>query len=166
VTRMPVALYPGSFDPIHLGHLDVIDQALELFGSVVVATMHNPGKASGMFTLAERQAMIVESLADRAGVTVEAFAGLAVDAAAAFGAGVIVKGLRSAADFDVEAQMALTNHAVAGVRTVFVAAAPALGFVSSRYIREIAMYGRDLSALVPGPVAARLASIAAKKVDQ
>lgn len=162
---MPVALYPGSFDPIHLGHLDVIEQALELFGSVVVVTMHNPAKPSGAFTLAERQAMIVESLSGWKNVSVESFPGLAIDAAAQFGADVIVKGLRSATDFDVEQQMALTNHKVGGVRTVFVPASPALSYISSRYVREIALYGHDLSDLVPGPVAARLAQLSAGRAN-
>lgn len=156
---MPVALYPGSFDPIHLGHLDVIEQGLELFGSVVVVTMHNPGKPSGAFGLDDRQAMIRDSLVGWQGVRVEAFPGLAIDAAAEFGADVIIKGLRTASDFDVEQQMSLMNHTVGGVRTVFVAANPALSFISSRYIREIAAHGRDLSSLVPGPVAARLAQL-------
>ena len=160
------ALYPGSFDPLHLGHVDVIDQAAALFGSVIIVTMHNPAKPSGLFTLQERLIMIGESLAGRSGVAVESYPGLAIDAARTFGADVIVKGLRSAADFEVEQQMALTNHAVSGIRTVFVAASPGLGFISSRYIREIARYGRDVSALVPGPVAERLAHIAARKVDQ
>lgn len=162
---MPVALYPGSFDPIHLGHLDVIEQALELFGSVVVVTMHNPAKPSGAFTLAERQAMIAESLAGWDNVSVESFPGLAIDAAAKFNADVIVKGLRSATDFDVEQQMALTNHRVGGVRTVFVPASPALSFISSRYVREIALYGHDLSDLVPGPVASRLAQLSAGRAN-
>jgi pantetheine-phosphate adenylyltransferase len=160
---MPVALYPGSFDPIHLGHLDVIAQARQLFGTVVVVTMHNPAKPSGAFTLAERQAMISESLAGWGGVQVASHPGLAIDAAAALGADVIVKGLRSATDFDLEAQMALTNYAVGGVRTVFVPAAPALSFISSRYLREIAVHGRDLSDLVPAPVAARLAALASQR---
>jgi pantetheine-phosphate adenylyltransferase len=162
---MPVALYPGSFDPIHFGHLDVIEQGVELFGSVVVVTMHNPAKPSGAFSLAERQAMISESLAAwnspaAAKVRVESFPGLAIDAAVEFGAHVIVKGLRSASDFDVEQQMALTNFAVGGVRTVFVPAAPELSYISSRYIREIALHGRDLSRLVPAPVATRLVALA------
>ena len=162
---MPVALYPGSFDPIHLGHLDVIEQALELFGSVVVVTMHNPAKASGAFSLAERQAMIAESLEGWNGVRVESHPGLAIDAAAQFGADVMVKGLRSATDFDVEQQMALTNHRVGGVRTVFVPASPELSFISSRYIREIALYGHDLSSLVPGPVASRLSTLSARRAN-
>ena len=165
MTSMPIAMYPGSFDPIHFGHLDVIEQAVELFGRVVIVTMLNPAKPSGAFGLVERQAMITESLAAWSSpaarhVTVETHPGLAIDAAVAFGAGVIVKGLRSAADFDVEQQMALTNHAVGGVRTVFVPAAPQLSFISSRYIREIARHGRDLSGLVPAPVASRLAALA------
>jgi pantetheine-phosphate adenylyltransferase len=155
---VPVALYPGSFDPIHLGHVDVIEQAVELFGSAVVVAMFNPGKASGMFDLDERQAMIRASVAHLPTVSVEAFPGLAIDAARQFGASVIVKGLRSASDFDVEQQMSLTNHAVAGVRTVFVSASPATSFISSRYIREISLYGRDVSMLVPAPVAERLAA--------
>lgn len=160
---MSVALYPGSFDPIHLGHLDVIEQALDLFGSVVVVTMHNPGKPSGAFALQERQEMIAESLAGWSSVRVESFPGLAIDAAREFGADVIVKGLRSASDFDVEQQMALTNHRVGGVRTVFVPASPELSFISSRYIREIALYGHDLSELVPGPVASRLSQLGARR---
>lgn len=162
---MPVALYPGSFDPIHLGHIDVIEQALELFGTVVVVTMHNPAKPSGAFTLDERQAMIAESLAGCPGVSVESFPGLAIDAAVRFGAEVIVKGLRSATDFDVEQQMALTNHRVGGVRTVFVPASPELSYISSRYIREIAQYGHDLSQLVPVPVASRLSQLSARRAN-
>jgi len=162
---MSVALYPGSFDPIHLGHLDVIEQALDIFGSVVVVTMHNPGKPSGAFALQERQTMIAESLAGWSNVRVESFPGLAIDAAREFGADVIVKGLRSASDFDVEQQMALTNHRVGGVRTVFVPASPELSFISSRYIREIALYGHDLSELVPGPVASRLSQLAARRAQ-
>ena len=163
MTRMPVALYPGSFDPIHLGHLDVIEQALESFGSVVVVTMHNPAKPSGAFSLAERQAMIAESLDGWAGVRVESHPGLAIDAAKEFGATVIVKGLRSATDFDVEQQIALTNHRIGGVRTVFVPASPHLSFISSRYIREIALYGHDLSSLVPAPVASRLSQLSSRR---
>jgi pantetheine-phosphate adenylyltransferase len=161
----PVVLYPGSFDPIHLGHLDVVEQACELWGArgagrVVVAAMHNPSKPSGMFTLDERLAMITESVAPlvAAGhqVEVASFGGLAVDAAIAVGASFIVKGLRTGGDFEVEQQMAHTNHAAAGVRTVYLPCKPALVFISSRFIREIAHYGGDVTAMVPAPVVPHL----------
>jgi pantetheine-phosphate adenylyltransferase len=149
-------LYPGSFDPLHNGHLDVVEQAAELFGRVIIATMYNPGKPGGFFDLAERQAMIEESVEHVPAVEVRAAAGLAVDAARDTGADFIVKGLRSAADFDIEQQMAHTNYAVSGIRTVYVPCRPDLAFLSSRYIREIAQYGGDVSHLVPDAVARRL----------
>ncbi len=158
---MPTVLIPGSFDPIHLGHLDVIAQATELFGDVVVATMYNPGKPSGMFDLADRLAMIAESCAGMPRVSVRAFDGLAIDAARAVGADFIAKGLRTTGDFEVEQQMAHTNFAVSGVRTVYLPCAPRWVSTSSRFIREIAAYGGDVTAMVPEPVARRLASRAA-----
>jgi pantetheine-phosphate adenylyltransferase len=156
---MTTVLYPGSFDPIHLGHLDVVEQSLELFGSVVVAAMHNPSKPSGMFTLDERLKMIrqsVRSLKGHRRVQVISFPGLAVDAANEAGADFIVKGLRTGGDFEVEQQMAHTNYAAAGVRTVYLPCKPSLVYISSRFIREIANYGGDVSAMVPPPVLAPL----------
>ena len=153
---MPTVLYPGSFDPLHNGHLDVVEQAAELFGRVIVAAMYNPAKPAGFFDLDERQAMIEESVAHLAEVEVRAFAGLAVDAARHAGADFIVKGLRTSADFEVEQQMAHTNHAVSGIRTVYVPCRADLSFLSSRFIREIAKYGGDVSHLVPDAVARRL----------
>jgi len=154
---MATVLYPGSFDPIHLGHLDVIEQSVELFGDVIVAAMHNPSKPSGMFTLDERLGLIRDTVAHLSSVRVEAFPGLAVDAARDLGADFIVKGLRTGGDFEVEQQMAHTNHAAAGVRTVYLPCKPSLVFISSRFIREIAQYGGDVSAMVPAPVASALA---------
>ena len=145
---MSTVLYPGSFDPFHVGHLDVVEQAVELFGSVVVAVMHNPDKPSGALTTDARVAMARASVAHLPSVSVGAFAGLAVDAARATGALCIVKGLRVAGDFEVEQQMAQTNFAVAGVRTVYVPCSPALSFVSSRFIRDIAAHGGDISSMV------------------
>jgi pantetheine-phosphate adenylyltransferase len=154
---MATVLCPGSFDPLHLGHLDVIEQATALFGPVIVATMHNPAKPSGMFTLEERLELIRLSVAHLPEVKVESFGGLVVDAAKAFGVDFLVKGLRTSGDFEAEQQMAQTNHAVAGVRTVFVPCSPTLSYVSSRFIREIAKYGGDVRSLVPPPVAEHLA---------
>ncbi len=151
------AIYPGSFDPFHNGHLDVVEQAVELFGSVVVAVLHNPAKPSGMFDPDQRLAMIAASVEHLPSATVGAFVGLAVQAALAVRAAFIVKGLRTGGDFEVEQQMAQTNHAVSGVRTVFLPSTPALSFVSSRFIRDIAKYRGDVAALVPAPVAAELA---------
>lgn len=155
---MSTVLYPGSFDPIHYGHVDVVAQAAELFGNVVVAVMHNPDKPSGLLTTAERVRVAREALAHIPGVTVEAFAGLAVDAATSVQALCIVKGLRTSGDFEVEQQMAHTNYAVAGVRTVYVPCQPGFTHVSSRFIRDIAQHGGDISSMVPAPVAAALAA--------
>jgi pantetheine-phosphate adenylyltransferase len=155
---MSTVLYPGSFDPIHYGHLDVVTQAVELFGNVVVAVMHNPDKPSGVLSTAERVRIAREACAGMPSVTVEAFAGLAVDAAKSVGALCIVKGLRTPGDFEVEQQMAHTNFAVAGVRTVYVPCQPGLSHVSSRFIRDIAAHGGDVSSMVPAVVAAALSS--------
>ncbi len=156
---MSVVLYPGSFDPIHYGHLDVISQAAELFGSVVVAVMHNPQKPSGALSTSERVRIAQEACSEMANVRVEAFAGLAVDAAKTVGALCIVKGLRTPGDFEVEQQMAHTNFAVAGVRTVYVPCQPGLSHVSSRFIRDIAAHGGDVSSMVPSVVADALTSL-------
>lgn len=145
---MSTVLYPGSFDPFHLGHLDVVEQACAHFGSVVVAVMHNPDKPSGALSTDDRVAIVRSSVSHLPSVTVRAFAGLAVDAAREAGALCIVKGLRTSGDFEVEQQMAHTNFAVSGVRTVYVPCTPALSFVSSRYIRDIAANGGDVSSMV------------------
>ena len=151
-----VAMYPGSFDPIHLGHLDVIEQAVELFGSVVVVAMNNTQKSAGGFTINERVELIRGSTSHLPSVRVAAFAGLAIDAAAEFGVDFIVKGLRNSGDFEVEQQMAQTNHSVSGVRTVYLPCRADQAYISSRFIRDIAHYGRDVSHMVPALVAQAL----------
>ncbi len=152
---MATVLYPGSFDPIHLGHLDIIEQASRLFGKVVVAILHNPEKHGGVFSVDERIALIQVALqsAQVKNVEIHAFPGLAVDAARVVQADFIVKGLRNSGDFEIEQQMAHTNFAVAGIPTVYLPCSPAYTSVSSRFIREIAQYGGDPSSMVPANVA-------------
>lgn len=149
-------LYPGSFDPIHRGHVDVIEQAHELFGDVVVAIMHNHAKPSGLFTVEERIDLCHQALHHLDGVTVVAHSGLAVQAVQAQAADFFVKGLRNADDFSIEQQMAHNNHAVTGVRTVYLPSAPELGFISSRFVREIAKYGEEIGHLVAPTTATAL----------
>lgn len=160
---MSRVLYPGSFDPLHLGHLDVIDQAVELFGEIVVTVMHNLEKDSSTFGVDERLTMIEQATAagghTAGAVEVRSFAGLAVDAASDAGADFIVKGLRNAGDFDIEQQMAHTNHSVTGIRTVYVPCRPALGYISSRFVREIARYGGAVDHMVPASVAGALRTL-------
>jgi len=152
---MATVLYPGSFDPIHLGHLDIIEQASRLFGKVVVAILHNPEKHGGVFSVDERIALIQVALqsAQVKNVEIHAFPGLAVDAARVVQADFMVKGLRNSGDFEIEQQMAHTNFAVAGIPTVYLPCSPAYTSVSSRFIREIAQYGGDPSSMVPATVA-------------
>lgn len=147
------AMFPGSFDPIHLGHIDIIDQAAALFGEVVVVVMHNPEKPVGMFSVNERVELAKAATSHIKGVTVNAASGLAVDAAKKFNASFIVKSVRNAADFDVEVQMADTNRVVGAIETVLLIARPENAFISSRYIRDIALNGGDASAMVSKSVA-------------
>lgn len=153
---MATVLIPGSFDPLHNGHVDIVDQALELFGDVVFGVLVNFEKPSGLFTPEERVELAGKSLAGRSGVSVQAFGGLVVDAARDAGADFIVKGLRNAADYDIEQQMAHMNRSASDIRTVFVPCNPEYSFVSSRFVREIASHGRPIDHLVPAPVAAAL----------
>jgi pantetheine-phosphate adenylyltransferase len=155
---MTTVLIPGSFDPLHLGHVDIVEQSVELFGNVVIGVLYNYDKPSGLFTPDERVELATASLADLATVRVDKFDGLAVQAATAVGADFVVKGLRNPADFDIEQQMAHMNHSAAGVRTVFLPCRPNVGFVSSRFIREIAAHGGTVDHLVPKPVAVALAA--------
>ena len=158
---MTTAVYPGSFDPITLGHLDVIERAAGVFERVVVAVLVNARK-SAMLDVEERVATIREAVSETLGETarrvdVSAFDGLTVDFAREVGAGLIVRGLRAVSDFEFELQMAHTNRKLApDVDTVFFMTALEHAYVSSSLVKEIARFGGDVSRMVPRAVVAEL----------
>jgi pantetheine-phosphate adenylyltransferase len=152
---MTTALCPGSFDPVTLGHVDVIERVSRQFDRVIVAVVFNPNK-TGTFPVEERTEMLEEVAGHLGNVEIDSFSGLLVDFAVAKGASVIVKGLRAVSDFDYELQMAQMNQKLTGVDTFFVAASPAHSFLSSSLIREVARLGGDVSGLVPPLVEKRL----------
>ena len=154
---MTVVLYPGSFDPIHNGHVEIVETASRLFDRVVVAAMRNPQKGEPLFSLDERQELIEDSLAHLDNVEVTMFSSLVVDLAREVGAHFIVKGLRAVSDFESELQQSQMNLAISGVHTLFIPSATEHSFVASKWIREIARFGGDVSSMVPPPVAVRLA---------
>lgn len=155
---MRTALFPGSFDPLHNGHLEIIETAAKLFDSVVVAAVRNPQKGEPLFSLADRQEMITESLVHLPNVEVAFFGSLVVDLAREVGADVIVKGLRVASDFEHELQMAQMNEAISELVTVFLPCATSSSFIASSLLREIARLGgaNRVTGMVPPPVAKRL----------
>lgn len=153
---MAVVLYPGSFDPVHNGHMEIVETAAKLFDQVVVAAMRNPQKGDGLFSLEEREEMITAAFAHLDNVKVTMFSSLVVDLARDVGADFIVKGLRAVSDFESELQMAQMNHAISGVDTVFIPSASEHSFLASRLIREIARFGGDISSMVPPAVASRM----------
>jgi pantetheine-phosphate adenylyltransferase len=157
---MAKALYPGSFDPVHNGHVAVIETATSIFDEVIVAVGHNPEKSSsGFLPAAERVALIEQATDGLTGVRVVLFSGLVTAAAADHDATCLLKGLRSSTDLDVEMLQAKMNSATGGgLPTVFVPGIGTNALVSSRYVREIAAAGGDVSSVVPAGVASRLSS--------
>ncbi len=156
-----MALYPGSFDPVHNGHLAIIAAASPLFDEVVVAVGCNPGKSTGMFSGPERVDLLQESLAPLGlpNVRVTTFTGLVTVAAAEEGADCLVKGIRSASDLDTEMLQANMNfQSSGGLPTVFLPGIGSSALISSRYVREIATRGGDVHAVVPPAVLNRLAT--------
>ncbi len=153
---MATVLYPGSFDPLHNGHVELVETASRLFDRVIVAAMRNPQKGTPLFSLEDRRAILVESLAHLPNVQIEVFSKLVVDVARDLGADFIIKGLRAVSDFESELQQAQMNNAISGVETVFIPSTTAHSFVASKWIREIARFGGDVSSMVPPPVSKRL----------
>lgn len=154
--RVATVLYPGSFDPFHNGHRELVETASYLFERVVVAAIRNPQKNSGLFELDERKDMIRESLGHLDNVEVISMANLVTRVARECGADFIIKGLRAVVDFENEMAQAQTNLAISGVHTLFLPSASANSYIASKFIRDIARFGGDVTAMVPEPVAKRL----------
>ena len=144
-----IALYPGTFDPVTNGHIDLIIRAHEIFHDVIVAVAHNPHKKP-IFTVRERVAMLKKATANMDGVTVTDFNGLVVDFAHKMKAKVLVRGLRMLSDFEYEFQMALTNRKLSSdIETIFLMPHESYSYLSAKLIKEAAGLGADLSAFLP-----------------
>lgn len=165
---LTTALYPGSFDPVHNGHMDIILRARRVFGRVVVGVAVNVEKRA-LFSVEERVAMLRGATAGYRGIEVQAFDGLTVDFARRLGARVIVKGLRAMMDFEFELKMAAMNKRLApDIETVFMMTSPEYAYLSSTLIREVTQFGGSVAGLVPPAVERRLRQAArpARKVSQ
>ncbi len=151
-----IAIYPGTFDPVTLGHLDIIERGLKLFDSLIVAVAGSTSKKT-FFNVEERLEMLRGDTAGYSGVTIESFDTLLIDYARERGVGTILRGLRVISDFEYEFQMALTNRKLApDIETVFMMTSETYASVSSRFIKEIARLGGDVSGFVSPGVEARL----------
>ena len=149
------AIFPGSFDPITNGHLDVITRGMKLFDELIVAVGRSPLKDQ-LFSPEQRVEMIAELVKDLQGVSVEGFDGLTVEYARQKKANVILRGLRSLTDVNYEFELAMTNRSVTGIETIFVMTTEQYGFISSTLVRQVASLGGDISNLVPENVYRRL----------
>ena len=150
-SKKRIAVFPGSFDPITYGHLDVIKRGSGLFDELIVGVGTNPEKPH-LMTVEARADIIKQVVANIPNVHVEVFKGLTVDFAKKVGATAILRGIRNSSDLQFEFQVALTNRVVADVETVFIMTGPEYAFTSSSLIKEIAQMGGDVSALVPPEV--------------
>jgi pantetheine-phosphate adenylyltransferase len=154
---MITAIYPGTYDPVTNGHVDVITRAAKIFDRVVVGVVNNPHHKTPMFTVEQRVDFLNDALGGMANVEVDVFRELVVDFARRWDAQVIVKGLRVVSDFEWEFQMnQLNRHLAPDIETVYVMASPQVSFVSSSGVKEIASFGGNVEELVPLAVAQRL----------
>lgn len=151
-----VAVYPGSFDPFHVGHVAIVERAGQIFGRVVVGILENTSKNS-LFTVQERLEIMREYYADNDAVDVCSFSGLLVNFLDEIGASIVLRGMRAVSDFEYEFQMAQMNRRLApNVETVFLTPKEEYTYLSSRLVREVAALGGDVTGLVPEPVKHRL----------
>ena len=149
---MRIAIYPGSFDPITYGHLDILKNASDIFDKVIIAVAHN-GAKTGFLTIDERVKIIKESITDIPNVEVDAFEGLTIEYAKKHGANILIRGLRAVSDFEFEMQLSQTNSALCEeIKTVFLTTKPEYNFISSTTIKEILNNNGDISKFVPTPV--------------
>lgn len=151
-----LAVYPGSFDPIHMGHVDIIDRAVQIFPRVVVGILENAGK-DALFQPVERVAMINELYSGRPEVEVRSFSGLLVSFLKELDATIVIRGMRAVSDFEYEFQMALMNRRLyPQAETVFLTPKEEYTYLSSRLVKEVVALGGDVTGLVPNPVRDRL----------
>jgi pantetheine-phosphate adenylyltransferase len=161
--KQPIAIYPGTFDPITFGHIDVVERAAQLFPHVIILVAHNTSKQP-LFSGEERIAMVREIFRKRKGIEVAGFDGLLVDYARKRNASVLVRGLRAVSDFEYEFQMALTNRKLSSsLETIFLVPREQYTYLNSSIVRELARLGGDVSDFVPANVRRRLKTRYAKQ---
>lgn len=154
--NLKVAVYPGSFDPLTNGHIDIIERGCKIFDKVIIAVLHNPSKKA-LFSVEERVSMIKETFNHTDSIEVDSFGGLLVDYAEMRGAIALLRGMRAISDFENEFQMALMNRSLSRkVQTVFLMTGLRWIFTSSSIIKEAAQFGGDISGMVPNPVMLKL----------
>lgn len=144
-----LCVYPGSFDPVTLGHVDLIERASKLFPNLVVAVLNNPEK-KGTFSVEKRMAMLTKACVHLPNVRIDSFGGLLVDYMHKLDAEIVLRGLRAVTDFESEFQMAQINRQIApGIETLFLMTSPHYAYISSSAVRQIAAFGGDIATLVP-----------------
>ena len=149
------AIYPGSFDPLTNGHVDIIERGLKMYDRLIVAVANNPQKKH-FLSAEERVGLCREALGNRPGLEIETFDGLVVDFARKNGVNVLLRGVRAVSDFEYEFQLAGMNRKLSGVETVFIVTSEESFYVASRLVKEVASFGGDVSSMVPAPVLAAL----------
>lgn len=164
-TTLSAAIYPGSFDPLTNGHVDIIKRGLKMFDRVIVAVANNPQKTH-FFSAAERIDLARQSTGDLPGLELEAFDGLIVDFAKKKGVNILLRGVRAVSDFEYEFQLAGMNRKLSGVETVFMVTSEDSFYVASRMVKEVASFGGDVSSMVPPAVLAALTKRYAEKVKK